>query len=259
MAVVLIYTELAEWWPLLSPPEDYAGEAALISGLINSALTDLPDGDAPRRPRLLELGSGGGHNAVHLAGDFELTLVDISEPMLAVSRRLNPDVEHVQGDMRSIRLGRIVDAVVLHDALDYVVDPADLDATIATARAHLNPGGVAVLLPDHVRETFVADTQSGGSDDPDRPERGIRYLAWTFDPDPSDSEIVAEYDYLIRHPDGRIERLGETHRFGMHSTQDWLDALQRNGFEGYSLVLGDRPTDDEDDDPGRTVFIGRAV
>ena len=35
-----------------------------------------------------------------------MTLVDLSEEMLAVSRELNPECEHLQGDMRTLRLGR---------------------------------------------------------------------------------------------------------------------------------------------------------
>ncbi|MEA2702730.1 MAG: hypothetical protein QOD63_675, partial [Actinomycetota bacterium] len=68
---------------------------------------------------MLELGSGGGHNAVHLVADFAMTLVDLSDQMLDVSRRLNPGCEHVVGDMRTVRLGRSFDAVFVHDAVDY--------------------------------------------------------------------------------------------------------------------------------------------
>src|SRR5205085_2511324 len=52
------YRDLASWWPLISPVEDYVEEAAYVAGLLR---------DAPHPVRtVLELGSGGGHNAVHL-------------------------------------------------------------------------------------------------------------------------------------------------------------------------------------------------
>ena len=51
---------------------------------------------APRT--VLELGSGGGNNASHLKAQFRMTLVDRSPGMLAVSRALNPECEHVEGD-----------------------------------------------------------------------------------------------------------------------------------------------------------------
>jgi len=54
-----LYADLAEWWPLLSAPADYAEEAAIYQRLLIDA--------CERTPRtLLELGSGGGNNASHL-------------------------------------------------------------------------------------------------------------------------------------------------------------------------------------------------
>ena len=88
-----MYDELAGWWPLLSAPAVYAEEAAIYRRLLVEA--------ADRPPAtVLELGSGGGNNASHLKAHFQLTLVDRSPGMLAVSRELNPECEHVQGDMR---------------------------------------------------------------------------------------------------------------------------------------------------------------
>ena len=104
-----LYHELALWWPLLSAPEEYAEEA----GVYRKALVDACA--APPRS-LLELGSGGGNNASHMKARFEMTLVDRSSEMLAVSRAINPDCEHVHGDMRNVRLGRTFDAVFIHDA-----------------------------------------------------------------------------------------------------------------------------------------------
>ena len=98
------YAELAEWWPLLSAPEEYADEAAEYRRII----LDAVDGDVGH---VLELGSGGGNNASHLKTAFAMTLVDRSPAMLAVSRRLNPELEHLEGDMRTVRLGRTFDAV----------------------------------------------------------------------------------------------------------------------------------------------------
>ena len=47
-----MYGELASWWPLISPPEEYAEEAAFAASLLRSA-------NSPTRT-VLELGSGGG-------------------------------------------------------------------------------------------------------------------------------------------------------------------------------------------------------
>ena len=235
-----MYADLARWWPLLSPPQDYAEEAAMIAGLVRAS--------APQARTLLELGSGGGHNAVHLRSAYEMTLVDLAPGMLQVSRALNPDTEHVLGDMRTVRLGRTFDAVLVHDALDYLLTEDDVAALLATARAHLGPGGLLVLVPDHVVETFEPETEHGGTDAPDG--SGIRYLSWTYDPDPDDTWVVTEFSYLVREADGTVSSAAETHRCGLFGQQQWLGWLTDAGFEATALV---EQTDE--DRAGRTLFV----
>ena len=113
-----LYRDLASWWPLLSAPEDYAEEAedyrSVLAGAVRGELREV-----------LELGSGGGNNASHLKRHFSLTLVDRSPDMLAVSRRLNPECQHLEGDMRTIRLARTFDALFVHDAVAYLTTEDD--------------------------------------------------------------------------------------------------------------------------------------
>src|SRR5258708_8088539 len=98
------------------------------------------------------------------------------------SRGLNPEGEHVQGDMRSVRLGREFDAVFVHDAIVYMTTEADLRAALETAFAHCRPGGAAIFAPDHVRETFCPSTDHGRHDG--AVGRCLRYVDWTWDPAP---------------------------------------------------------------------------
>ena len=120
-----LYSDLASWWPLLSAPEDYAEEAAFYTRMLLAA--------GALRPRtVLELGSGGGNNASHMKSHFDLVLVDPSPGMLAVSRRLNPECEHLEGDMRSVRLGREFDAVFVHDAGRTAAGDADCIRALQT-------------------------------------------------------------------------------------------------------------------------------
>ncbi|HKJ10885.1 MAG TPA: class I SAM-dependent methyltransferase [Ornithinimicrobium sp.] len=243
MTTPRMYADLARWWPLLSPPSEYVEDAALIAGLLRTSSREVRT--------VLELGSGGGHNAVHLAGDFAMTLVDIAEGMLAVSRRLNPASEHVPGDMRNVRLERTFDAVLVHDAVDYMLTEGDLAAVFATARAHLAVGGALVVMPDHMRETFEASTEHGGTDAPDG--SGIRYLEWTYDPDPADDSVVTEYVYCLRDSGGRVWTEHERHTFGLFTQQRWVELAEAAGFE-VSVVL--EPTDD--DRTARRVLVGTA-
>jgi SAM-dependent methyltransferase len=226
-----MYTALASWWPLLSAPEDYAEEAELYGRLFVEAVR-------PRPRTILELGSGGGNNASHLKRHFELTLVDRSPAMLAVSRALNPECEHITGDMRSVRLGRLFDAVFVHDAVCYMTAEADLRAAIATAYVHCRPGGAALFCPDFVAETFRPGTDHGGHDGG---QRGLRYLEWTWDPDPSDTSYLVDFAYLLRHEDGSVTAERDRHQFGLFSRAHWLRLLAEAGFvpEVRSASLGE--------------------
>ncbi len=235
------YGDLASWWPLISPLEDYAEEAAYASTLLRSASIPVRE--------VLELGSGGGHNAVHLKGDFAMTLVDLSEDMLEVSRRLNPKCEHHQGDMRAVRLGRSFDAVFVHDAVDYMVTEIDLRQAVATAFVHCSPGGVAVFMPDATKETFVEETDHGGTDGDDG--RAVRYLDWTWDPDPTDTWALTEYAFLLRDADGTVHSAHETHRLGVFGHDDWLRIMADTGFEARAVT--EVTTEDR---PPRQVFVG---
>jgi SAM-dependent methyltransferase len=239
-ATYRLYGDLASWWPLVSPPEDYTEEAAYAASLLRSAALPVRE--------VLELGSGGGHNAVHLKAHFDLTLVDLSEEMLAVSRALNPECAHLQGDMRTLRLGRTFDAVFLHDAVDYMTSAADLVAAIQTTYAHCRPGGVAVFLPDHTTESYEAGTDCGGNDG--RDGRGIRFLEWSWDPDPGDTWAQTEYAFVLRAGDGSTEVVHESHRVGLFPRSTWLHLLAEAGFEAEVVT----EVTSEDRTP-RQVFV----
>jgi SAM-dependent methyltransferase len=215
-----LYTELAAWWPLLSAPADYAEEAALYRQTLLKAC------DPPPRT-LLELGSGGGNNASHLKAHFQLTLVDRSPDMLAVSRALNPECEHLAGDLRGVRLGRQFDAVFVHDAIMYMTTADDLRRAMETAFVHCRPAGVALFVPDCVRETFRATTDCGGHDGDGR---SLRYLEWTWDPDPGDTVAQVDFAYLLREGDALVRVVHDQHRFGLFARAEWLRLLTHVGF-----------------------------
>ena len=214
-----------EWWPVLSAPADYEEEADFYAARLVAACDRPPQ-------HVLELGSGGGNNASHLKKHFRMTLVDPSAGMLAVSRALNPDLEHVQGDMRTVRLGREFDAVFVHDAVVYMTNEADVRRAIETARVHCRVGGAVLIAPDHVRETFRESTDHGGHDGP---EKALRYLEWTWNPDPTDNTYTVDYVYLLRSLDGSISVEHDRHVEGLFSRRDWLTWLKEAGFDVRSI------------------------
>ena len=199
---------------------------------------------------VLELGSGGGHNALHLKARFAMTLVDLSEDMLQVSGALNPDCEHQQGDMRSVRLGRVFDAVFVHDAVDYKTSEEDLRQATETAFVHCRPGGLALFVPDHTAETFAPGSDCGGSDGPDG--RAARYLEWTGEPEPGGTTVLTEYAFLLREADGSVQVAHETHRTGLFPRDVWLRLLSAAGFEPEIVT-----EETSEDRTPRDLFLAR--
>ncbi len=236
-----LYGDLAWLWPVLSPPDHYAEEAATLLELYTQL---MPGPRAPAgRPRLLELGAGGGHMLLHLGADFECTATDLSAAMLENCARLVPEARRIQGDMRDLRLEEQFDVVLIHDAIDYMRTAADVRATLATAAAHLKLGGVLFVAPTYTRDNFidgeVADDQS--------PNAELTYFSYVHDPDPRGTEYELILLYLIRDPGSRkVEVIEDRHRCGLFSEEKWQELLAEAGFDG-GLV---------EDDKAWTLFAG---
>jgi hypothetical protein len=130
--------------------------------------------------------------------------------------------------MRSLRIGRTFDVVFVHDAIVYAATPADLSAVMETAREHLRPGGMALFVPDFLKETFEPGTSSGGHDGEGR---ALRYLAWTWDPDPDDCTYLVDYAFLIREGDSTPRVLHERHEEGLFTEQEWLALMAAAGLK----------------------------
>jgi SAM-dependent methyltransferase len=224
-----LYRDLADFFPLVTPVEEYAEEAAQWRSLLRFKL-------GPARHTILDLGAGGGHNLSYIKADFEATATDISEEMLALSRRLNPEVEHSHGDMRTIRLGRTFKAVLVHDAISYMLSEDDVRAVLATAAAHLAPGGLLVLAPDHYTETFkgpIVDHHTAVRGDVE-----LTFIEYTYDPDPADTTVEAIMFFLIReHGQLRIEQ--DHHTLGIFPMKRWFKLLEGAGFtaEKHPITL----------------------
>lgn len=239
-----LYDELADWYTLLTPLEGYVEEPARYRAALLGAL-------GGGRHTLLELGAGAGHNAHYLAGDFALTLSDLSPRMLDLARVSCPDATLVQGDMRSLRLGRTFDAVFAHDALCYMRSEADLAAVFATARAHLAVGGVFLVTPDHFTETFEASTETGGSDGGGR---ALRYLDWAWQREGQRDGYVVDYALVTRVGEGIPEVHHDRHEEGLFERATWVRLLEAAGFavEAAKWTHSEVERDLE-------MFIGRAV
>lgn len=216
-----LYYEFAWLWPLISPSEDYVKEAKYWRAMLREKL-------GSGRHHILELGVGGGHNLSHLTRDFKATAVDLSEKMLAISKKLNPDVEHFVGDMRSIRLGRTFDAVIIHDAIGYMFTEKDLLAAFKTAAAHLEPGGIFITAPDYVAENYPGTKVSHRISKGDDIE--LTFIEYDYDPDPTDTKAESVMFYMILK-DGQLKIEQDFHESGLFSVKTWQNVMRGAGFE----------------------------
>jgi SAM-dependent methyltransferase len=234
-----LYGDLAWLWPILSPPEHYADEAETL----REQYARLAPAKRQGRPRLLELGAGGGHLLAHLGSDFECTASDLSPAMLDNCARLVPGVRRVLGDMRSLRLDERFDVVLVHDAIDYMATAEDVRAALATAAAHLGPGGVLFVAPTYTRDNFV----DGEADHDADPSANLTYLSYVHDPDPTDTEYELVLVYLIRDPETRaVEASVDRHRCGLFHEREWLSFMTEAGFKARHI----------EDDKAWTLFAG---
>ncbi|MBT2570027.1 class I SAM-dependent methyltransferase [Planococcus sp. ISL-110] len=217
-----LYKELAKWWPLMSPHTEYEEEAHLFLKIIRQYHPAIKDA--------VEFGSGGGSNAFYLKKYFSMTLTDLSPDMLEVSRELNPDCLHMQGDMRTIAAGTEFDLVFIHDAISYFTDKAELLAVMKNAKKHLKQDGLLFIMPDQYMETFEPRTDHGGVD---KGGRGMRYLEWSYDSDPEDGVTETEYAYLMRDSNGQITHEHDSAKAGLFSMPEWERLLADAGFQAH--------------------------
>lgn len=224
MAAPRLYNDLASLWHIFSPPEEYVEEAATFRARL--LRHGVPDGGT-----LLHLGSGGGSIDFHLKQSYRVTGVDLSDAMIAQARQVNPEVEYVKGDIRSARLARTFDAVLVHDAISYMTSVAELLAVYRTAAAHLEVGGVMLAIPEELKVRLpylepTVTTRTVGS-------TVLTVMETDFDPDPTDHSFENVYVFLIREGDQlRVEL--DRHVNGAFTLEEFLDAVRAAGFSAVA-------------------------
>ena len=217
-----LYTDLAWLWPMWGDAAtEYAHYCQHVSDLIRQY---------SKRPAvtLLDIGCGGGKNVMNLNQNFDITGLDLSPTMLAQAKELNPDCMFVQGDMRTFRLGRTFDAVLMDDGISHMNCRADFVSAFSTAHAHLNPGGVMIATPDVTIETFQQNKTTTTTATQDGLD--VVFVENVYDPDPTDEQYETTILYLIRdHCRLRVET--EHWTMGLFSPDTWRRVMRETGFE----------------------------
>jgi SAM-dependent methyltransferase len=216
-----LYGDLAWTWPIISPVDDYQEEGELFARVIRE------ESQIPVKT-LLDLGCGGGHVDHYLKNHFQVTSADISQSMLKLARQLNPEVEYMMGDMRMLRLDRTFDAVVIHDAINYMLTPQDLRAAFQTAHQHLKSGGVFLTCVEVMPDSFEQNKTRVTTRKKDGVE--IAFIENYYDPDENDTVYQGTFIYLIRQG-GRLSIETDRHLCGVFPLASWRRLLGEIGFE----------------------------
>lgn len=242
----IAYNDLAWTEDWLADPTDYEDEVATYLGLIQQYAA------APHQT-LLHLGSGAGGMDHSFKRHFTVTGVDLSAGMLAKARATHPDIEYLEGDMRTLRLGRLFDAVAIPDSIDYMATLDDLRSAIATAVAHLKPGGV-LLVVGKPQEQFQNNNFAYTGE---RQGIHITLLENNYINPHHPNTYEATLVYLIRQ-NGDLTMHQDRHILGLFPQATWEQVFRDAGltlhqhsldglYDPYLLAEGSYP---------QTIFVG---
>jgi SAM-dependent methyltransferase len=134
----------------------------------------------------LDAGCGTGRVAIELARrGVDVVGVDLDPPMIEQARVKAPELAWVEGDLRTVDLGRRFDVVVMAGNVMIFVQPGSEAEVVANLARHAEPGGVV-----------IAGFQLGQGYGIDRYDRDClavglsleaRFATWDGDPWPADA------------------------------------------------------------------------
>ena len=228
-----LYGDLAWVWSLFTDQETYEDEA---QNLVEIAL-DALSRDEQAAISFLELGAGGGYLASALPQHWRLTLVDISNEMLIESQKINPKARHLQGDMCHLNLNEKFDVILVHDAVMYLKNLEAAQLMMQSIQQHLAPKGVAILIPDAIKESFYERSFLGGASGIHNDQMVDAQLTeWHWDPNPEDDQVMVEFSLLLRE-NGTVQSVHESHPMLVLSLAQWMTLFNEVGlYTEFSMV-----------------------
>ena len=250
-----VFQAYARYYDLLNAEKDYAAEVDYVEALLRRH---------HRLRSILELGCGTGIHSSLLAGrGYAVLGIDRSEEMLSLAaqrvRSLAEDerqrIDFALGDATRLRTGRKFDAVVLlFHVVSYQTTDENLKATMATARAHLDRGGLmlfdcwygpAVLeqRPEirtrHMQDESTSVTRLAEPEMiPDMNVVNVHFTVTVRDLHSAEEEVIRETHRMRYLFLPEIESLFDSAGFELVLAEEWLTGNQP-GTNTWSLcVLG---------------------
>jgi SAM-dependent methyltransferase len=245
--------DYAAAYDALYQDKDYAAECDLIEQIFELY-------GSGRVRRVLDLGCGTGGHAVPLAErGYTVVGVDRSTQMLELARARSSACRFEYGDITNADLGETFDAVLMMFAvLGYQTSNAEAQAALATARRHMQSGGL-----------FVADVWYGPAVLSQRPTDRTRVVDL-----PNAESVIriasAELDmraqacsvayHLWRIADGRVtSEIRERHRMRYFFPLELELLLADAGLELVRLGAFPQLEVEPNDSTWNVTIVARAV
>jgi len=210
--------------------------------------------------QVLDVACGTGKSFVPLLDrGYDVTACDISPGMVEVAKARHPEGRVFVADMRELPPFGSYDLVTcLDDAVNYLLDPADLDLALAAMAGALRPGGLLLFDANTLhtyRTAFATDTVS---------ESAERLFCWRGEGDGSPRAgglNAAMVEVFTRSVDGFWSRVRSHHRQRHHPLSEITDSIARANLERRA-VLGQTPgarlhPDPDEDRHTKLVFLAQ--
>ncbi|HMK54185.1 MAG TPA: class I SAM-dependent methyltransferase [Methanobacteriaceae archaeon] len=237
-----LYRKFAGYYDIIYDWMDYSGESEFIKEIV-------PQHKLSEGIDLLDVACGTGGHIQYLKDSFQVVGVDINSEMLEIARKKVPDVEFIQGDMRTLDFEEEFDVVVcLFSAINYNITLSELKKTFESFRKVLKPGGVLFFDLG-----FCLENWDEGRMLVDAAVEGDLQLARISQSRLQNGIFNANFVFLIKK-DGIMDFEVDQHRIGVFHTKKVINILEKLEMECY-IYQGyqDQPWDPEQDE--RPVFV----
>jgi SAM-dependent methyltransferase len=233
-----MFSESAAWYDSFYEAKEYPREARLVTALIRR--------HRPGARTLLDVACGTGRHLEHLRRDFDCEGLDLDEGLLNVARRRLPELHLTRADMTSFELGRRFDAVTcLFSSVGYLATVERLHAAVRTMARHLEPGGVLVVEPWILPETWI----EGGATSVEVVEDEDRKLVRVIASSRAGAMSVLRIHYAVAAAGG-IQTADERHELRLFAHDEYAAAFfaagldttwDPEGLTGRGLLVGVAP------------------
>ncbi len=198
---------------------------------------------------VLEVACGTGRVSIRLAEEgVPVVGTDLDAAMLEVARSKSAKVRWMEGDMRTLELGRTFGLIIIPGhSFQLMLTPEDQVKALDTFKHHLEPGGTLVIHLDHQSVDWLGDLLGdlGGKFEQGKnvihPGTGhsIRKSnAWTYEPSTQTATVITRWVEIDQ--DNSVIQTWERKPMALHCIFrfEMEHLLARTGFE-TKAVYGD--------------------